>query len=100
MTLQEPSAGLGAQSETLVFLSFFEDLTDPRQTGKVIYPLQDVLLLCLLAVLAGAQSFVEIALFCEKKIELLRRLLTFKDVSPSHEQLGDIFATLDATISK
>lgn len=98
MTLQEPSAGPGAQSETLVFLSFFEDLPDPRQTGKVIYPLQEVLLLCLLAVLAGAESFVEIARFGEKKIELLRRLLPFKDGTPSHDQLGDIFATLDATI--
>jgi hypothetical protein len=98
MTLQEPSAGPVAQSETLVFLSFFEDLPDPRQTGKVIYPLQEVLLLCLLAVLAGAESFVEIARFGEKKIELLRRFLPFKDGTPSHDQLGDIFATLDATI--
>jgi len=98
MTLQEPSAGPGAQGETLVFLSFFADLPDPRQPGKVIYPLQEVLLLCLLAVLAGAESFVEIARFGEKKIELLRRFLPFKDGTPSHDQLGDIFATLDATI--
>jgi DDE_Tnp_1-associated len=90
MTLQEPSAGPGAQSETLVFLSFFEGLPDPRQTGKVIYPLREVLLLCLLAVLAGAESFVEIARFGEKKIELLRRFLPFKDGTPSHDQLGDI----------
>jgi predicted transposase YbfD/YdcC len=98
MTLHEPSAGPGAQGETLVFLSFFADLPDPRQPGKVIYPLQEVLLLCLLAVLAGAESFVEIARFGEKKIELLRRFLPFKDGTPSHDQLGDIFATLDATI--
>jgi predicted transposase YbfD/YdcC len=98
MTLQEPSAGRGAQSEAFVFLSFFADLPDPRQPGKVIYPLQEVLLLCLLAVLAGAECFVEIARFGEKKIELLRRFLPFKDGTPSHDQLGDIFATLDATI--
>jgi predicted transposase YbfD/YdcC len=98
MTLQEPSANPGAQGETLVFLSFFADLPDPRQPGKVIYPLQEVLVLCLLAVLAGAECFVEIARFGEKKIELLRRFLPFKDGTPSHDQLGDIFSTLDATI--
>ncbi len=98
MTLQEPSSGPEALSEALVFLNFFADLPDPRQAGKVIYPLAEVLLLCLLAVLAGAESFVEIARFGEKKIELLRRFLAFKDGTPSHDQLGDIFATLDATI--
>ena len=96
MTLQAPSSGPGAQNEALVFLSFFADLPDPRQAGKVIYPLQEVLLLCLLAVLAGAENFVEIARFGEKKIELLRRFLPFKDGTPSHDQLCDIFAMIDA----
>jgi predicted transposase YbfD/YdcC len=97
MTLQKPSSGREAQNEAIIFLSFFADLPDPRQPGKVIYPLQEILLLCLLAVLAGAECFVEIARFGEKKIELLRRFLPFKDGTPSHDQLGDVFATLDAT---
>ena len=42
--------------ETVVFLSYFKDLTDPRQQGKVTYPLDDVLLLCLLAVPAGSKA--------------------------------------------
>jgi hypothetical protein len=58
----------------------------------VIYPLEEVLLLCLLAVLAGAES--DIARFGTKKRELLRRFRPFTDGTPSH--LGDIFATLDA----
>ena len=33
------------------------------------YPLPEVLLLCLLAVLAGAETFVDIARFGEKKID-------------------------------
>jgi hypothetical protein len=61
----------------------------------VIYRLDEVLL-CLLAVLAGAESFVEIARFGTKKLDLLRRFRTFADGTPSHDQLGDIFATLDA----
>jgi len=39
------------------------DLPDPRQAGKVLYPLEEILLLCLLAVLAGAETFVDIARF-------------------------------------
>jgi predicted transposase YbfD/YdcC len=86
----------GALSETLVFLDHFRSLPDPRQRGKVIYPLDEVLLLCLLAVLAGAESFVEIARFGTQKRALLRRFRAFADGTPSHDQLGDIFATLDA----
>ena len=86
----------GALGETIVFLDHFRSLPDPRQRGKVIYPLDEVLLLCLLAVLAGAESFVEIARFGTKKLELLRRFRPFADGTPSHDQLGDIFATLDA----
>jgi predicted transposase YbfD/YdcC len=86
----------GAIGEATVFLDYFKDLPDARQRGKVIYPLAEVLLLCLLAVLGGADSFVDIARFGEKKIDLLRRFLPFRDGTPSHDHLGDIFATLDA----
>ena len=85
-----------AFGEAVVFLRYFEDLPDPRQRGKVMYPLDEVLLLCLLAVLAGAETFVDIARFGDKKIELLRRFRPFRDGTPSHDHLGDIFATLDA----
>lgn len=82
--------------EAVVFLRYFEDLPDPRQRGKVLYPLDEVLLLCLLAVLAGAETFVDIARFGDKKLALLRRFRQFRDGTPSHDHLGDIFATLDA----
>ena len=86
----------GAIGESIVFLEHFKDFPDPRQRGKILYPLEEVLLLCLMAVLAGAETFVDIARFGEKKIGLLRRFRPFKDGTPSHDHLGDIFATLDA----
>ena len=86
----------GAFDETVVFLSHFKDLRDPRQQGKVSYPLDEILLLCLLAVLAGAEAFTEIALFGVKKLEFLRRFRPFKDGTPAHDHLGDILAVLDA----
>jgi hypothetical protein len=79
--------------ETVVFLDYFKDFPDPRQRGKVLYRLEEVLLLCLLAVLGGAETFVDIARFGEKKIGLLRRFRPFRDGPPSHDHLGDIFAT-------
>jgi predicted transposase YbfD/YdcC len=86
-----------ALAETTVFLSYFRDMPDRRQAGKVIYPLDEILLLCLLAVLAGSETFTEIARFGEKKLALLRRFRPFEDGTPAHDHLGDIFATLDVT---
>ena len=71
-------------------------MPDPRQRGKVMYPLDEVLLLALLAVLAGAETFVDIARFGAKKLPLLRRFRPFLGGTPSHDHLGDIFASLDA----
>ena len=90
------AAGFGAIGEAIVFLSYFRDFPDHRQSGKVVYPLDEVLLLCLLAVLGGAETFVDIARFGEKKLGLLRRFRPFRDGTPSHDHLGDIFAALDA----
>jgi hypothetical protein len=58
-----------ALAETTVFLSYFKDMPDHRQAGKVTYPLDEILLLCLLAVLAGAEAFTDIARFGEKKLD-------------------------------
>jgi predicted transposase YbfD/YdcC len=94
--MADSAAGLGVVFETTVFLHYFKGLPDNRQPGKVIYPLNEVLLLSLLAVLAGAESFTDIARFGEKKLVLLRRFLPFADGAPPHDRLGEIFAALDA----
>jgi hypothetical protein len=65
--MDETAAVAEAFAETIVFLHYFKDLKDPRQQGKVSYPLDEILLLCLLAVLAGAETIVDIALFGRKK---------------------------------
>jgi predicted transposase YbfD/YdcC len=94
--MDEDAGNFAALAETTVFLSYFKDMPDHRQAGKVTYPLDEILLLCLLAVLAGAEAFTDIARFGEKKLELLRRFRSFEHGTPAHDHLGDIFATLDA----
>ena len=83
-----------AIAETTSFLRHFSSLPDHRQAGKVDYPLAEILLLSLLAVLAGAEAFTDIARFGEKKLGLLRRFRPFAKGTPSHDHLGDVFATL------
>ena len=65
-----------AHDQVVEWLEHFAPLDDPRQRGKVWYPLDEVLLVSLLAVLAGAECWVEIARFGDKKTE------TSQPVSP------------------
>jgi predicted transposase YbfD/YdcC len=94
--MEDSGAALAAAVEATVFLGYFNEMPDHRQAGKVAYPLDEVLLLALMAVLAGAEGFTDIARFGEKKLELLRRFRPFHNGTPSHDHLGDLFAALDA----
>jgi len=85
-----------AYDQVVEWLQHFQEVEDPRQSGKVAYPLEEMLLQCLLAVLAGADSWVEIAEFGKKKLEFLRRFRAFEHGTPSHDQFGNLFAALDA----
>jgi hypothetical protein len=94
--MDDTTTDCAAFDETMVFLGHFKDLRDPRQQGKVTYPLDEVLLLWLPAVLAGAECLTEIALSGVKKLQFLRRFRRFRDGRPAHDHLGDILAVLDA----
>ena len=78
------------------FLEHFSILEDGRQQSKVQFPLDEVLLLVLCAVISGANGWVETATWGKKKLSFLRRFLPYTYGTPSHDQLGNIFAVLDA----
>ncbi len=79
----------------LALLDHFSALEDPRQPGKVLYPLPEVMLLVLCATLAGAEDFVEARLWGREKLAFLRSLLPFRRGIPSHDTLNDVVNALD-----
>ncbi len=62
-----------SSGQHIEFINHFKGLEDPRQIKKSLYPLEEILLLVLCAVLSGADDWVAIALFGKKKIKFLRR---------------------------
>ena len=86
---------VSAPSPKPVFLYYFEEVDDPRQIAKILYPFDEILLLVLCAVISGADNWTSIALYGQKKLDLLRRFLPFVDGTPCHDQLGILFSRLD-----
>ena len=61
----------------------------------MVYPLVEVLILVLMAVMAGAEAFTEVERFGKARLGLLRRFARFEAGTPPPDPLGDIFAALD-----
>jgi predicted transposase YbfD/YdcC len=82
-------------SAGILFLEHFEALEDPRQLIKVFYPLNEILLLCLCAVICGAETFVDIVDYGRNKLYFLRTFLPFENGVPSHNTIGAVLSRLD-----
>ena len=80
---------------SIAALDFFAELPDPRQAGKVTYPLEEIILIALCAGICGADSFVEFEEFGKSKINFLRRFLPFENGIPSHDTFVAVFFNTD-----
>lgn len=73
----------------------FVSITDPRQAGKVEHDLVELLVVAVNAVLVGADTFVEIELWANEKLDWLRGYLKLEAGIPSHDTFGRLFGLID-----
>jgi hypothetical protein len=74
----------------------FSDLNDPRESGKVIYPLTDILVIAVCASIAGAESYEDIVLYGKSKTSWLSEFLDLDKGIPSHDTFRRVFGLIDA----
>jgi predicted transposase YbfD/YdcC len=73
----------------------FVSISDPRQAGKVEHDLVELLVVAVNAVLAGADTFVEIELWAKEKLGWLRGYLRLENGIPSHDTFGRLFGLIN-----
>ena len=74
----------------------FEDMDDPRVVGRCSYPLVEVVLIGICAVLCGAETWTEVEEFGESKREWLAKFLKLEQGIPSHDTFRRVFSLLPA----
>lgn len=82
----------------LSLIDHFAALDDPRQSGKVLYPLPEILLVVLCGTLAGAEDFVEMRRWAGVNHSFLQRFLPYAGGLPSHDTLNDVINAIDGDL--
>jgi predicted transposase YbfD/YdcC len=90
-SLSQPSA---AQQPDLSIPRFFTRLKDPRRAHRRLHPLQDIIVVALCAVIAGAQDWQQIVTFGRKRLDWLRGFLELPNGIPSHDTFERLFDRL------
>jgi predicted transposase YbfD/YdcC len=78
------------------FAKHFEGVKEPRvNSHNQLHKLDDILLLTVIAVICGADGWIDVEEFGKAKEEWLKGLLELPNGIPSHDTLGRVFALLD-----
>jgi predicted transposase YbfD/YdcC len=92
MTAASP-ASLG-QPRPLSIPHYFRKLKDPRRAHRRLHHLQDIIVIALCAILAGAQDWQEIALLGRERRAWLQRFLALPNGIPAHDTFERVFDRL------
>lgn len=76
-------------------LSYFADLEDPRTGHNVTHPLENVITIAILAVICGADGWLDVERYGKAKKDWLSTFLNLEKGIPSHDTFGRVFRWLD-----
>ena len=84
-----------ATTSKIALLVHFASLPDPRQSAKIMYPLEEIVLLVVCATICSANDLVEVREWGLEHLGFLRQHLPFRDDIPSHDTLADVLNAVD-----
>ncbi|MDD3437781.1 MAG: ISAs1 family transposase, partial [Candidatus Gastranaerophilales bacterium] len=73
---------------------YFGKIKDPRINRKKKHKLLDVIVLTVIAVICGAESWDSIEEFGKSRIDFLRKILELPNGIPSHDTFNRIFSII------
>lgn len=76
----------------------FSAIPDPRIDRRKLHPLEDILLLSLIAVICGVESYEGIELFGKSKEDFLKTLMPLPNGIPSHDTIERLMKRLDCRL--
>ncbi len=84
-----------SKSKAISIRQCFAEVPDPRREHLRLHNLWDIIAITILAVVAGADSWVEVAKYGLCKLEFLETFLELPNGIPAHDTFGRVFALLN-----
>jgi predicted transposase YbfD/YdcC len=88
-------ANAGRESSRISIIHHFADLEDPRVGPHILHKLMDILVITMCAVIAGCESFLQIAEYGRHKEAWLRNFLELPHGIPSHDTFARVWTVID-----
>jgi predicted transposase YbfD/YdcC len=79
------------------FNEYFGQIDDPRQSHKIDHLLIEVLFMSILAIIAGADDFEDMARWAKEKDAWLKTFLELPGGTPSHDTFNRVLCIIDAS---
>jgi predicted transposase YbfD/YdcC len=83
------------ESNGISIIQHFADLEDPRVGPHILHKLMDILVITICAVIAGCESFLQIAEYGRHKEAWLRNFLELPHGIPSHDTFARVWTVID-----
>jgi len=77
------------------FLSCFQEIEDPREDKKLLYPMNEILFLVISAVLSSAESWEQIVKYGESKLKLLRKYFPYEHGIPAKSTICTVMGLIE-----
>ncbi len=74
---------------------YFESIDDPRQQGKVVHKLFDIIAVS--AVVSGSQGWEDIEDFGHDRLDWLRKYTPLEQGIPRHDTIARVMSRIDMT---
>lgn len=79
-----------------VLIEYIAEIEDERQQGKVKYPLEEIIVIVLFAMLGNANEWEEIEGFAKIHEKALKKYLSLKNGIPSHDTIRRVMGMISA----
>ena len=91
---------MGESPDAATFVEMFNSIEDPRlaRTRLHLHPLSSIVMLCLCAVICGADTVMAIERYGHNKIDFLTKLMPFPHGIPSHDTIARVLAKLNPMV--
>lgn len=76
-------------------LNYFEVISDPRKSKGKLHKLNDVIIMCIYAILSDCKDATDIEYFLELRQDYFINLLNLKHGTPSHDTISWVFRIID-----